>query len=79
VTAVQQRVEAILAIARDVLSKQDINVDDDLADHGGTSLSIVRIVAVASRLLEVDINPRDLPGAVTVRNLARIARPEAAA
>ena len=46
-----------------------------LADHGGTSLSIVRIVAEASRTLDLDIDPRDLGSTVTVRRLARVARP----
>jgi acyl carrier protein len=71
----EERIDRILAIARDVLSKPDLTADDDLADHGGTSLSIVRIVAVASRALDLDINPRDLDGMVTVRNLAGVARP----
>ncbi len=63
----------ILAIAREVLSSPGITADDELADHGGTSLSIVRIIAMTSRMLSVDINPRDLGGIVTVRGLARIA------
>jgi acyl carrier protein len=71
----EARVDRILAIARDVLSKRDITADDELADHGGTSLSLVRIVAVTSRMLNLDINPRDLGGMVTVRNLARVATP----
>ena len=71
----ERRVDRILAIARDVLSASDITADDDLVDRGGTSLSIVRIVAVASRALDLDIDPRHLDGTVTVRNLARVARP----
>jgi acyl carrier protein len=69
----EERIGRILAIARNVLSKPDITADDQLADHGGTSLSIVRIVAEASRTLDLDINPRDLGETVTVRNLARVA------
>lgn len=69
----EARVDRILAIAREVLSKRDIAADDELADHGGTSLSLVRIVAMTSRILNLDINPRDLDGMVTVRNLARVA------
>lgn len=71
----EERVEEILAIARHVLSTPDIAADDELADHGGTSLSIIRIVAEASRALDLDIDPRDLGGTVTARNLARVARP----
>ena len=70
----EERVDWILAIVREVLSEPGITADDDLADHGGTSLSIVRIVALTSRTLDLDINPRDLEGTVTVRNLARVTR-----
>jgi hypothetical protein len=69
-----QRVARILAIAREVLSSTGLTADDDLMDHGGTSLSIVRIVALTGRTLDLDINPRDLNGSVTVRELARVAR-----
>ena len=68
-----ERVDPILAIARAVLARPDLGADDQLTDHGGTSLSIVRIVAVASRTLDLDINPRDLGTTVTVRNMARVA------
>jgi hypothetical protein len=71
----RSRVGQVLAIAREVLSEPGITADADLADHGGTSLSIVRIIAMASHTLNVDINLRDLDGTVTVRNLARIACP----
>jgi acyl carrier protein len=70
----EERVGRILAIAREVLSEPDITADDELADHGGTSLAIVRIIAVTSRTLGLDIQPRDLDGTVTARNLARVAR-----
>jgi acyl carrier protein len=71
----EELAEAILAIAREILSAPGITADAALADHGGTSLSIVRIIAEASRALGLDINPRDLDGTVTVRNLARVAGP----
>jgi acyl carrier protein len=70
----EERVGQILAIAREVLADPGVSADDKLADHGGTSLSIVRIVAAASQVLDLDINPRDLDGAITVRNLARVAQ-----
>jgi acyl carrier protein len=70
----EERVHRILAIAREVLSEPGITADDELADHGGTSLAIVRIIAVTSRTLGLDIQPRDLDGTVTARNLARVAR-----
>ena len=72
--AAEERVGQILAIAREVLADPGISPDDKLADHGGTSLSIVRIVAEASQALDLDINPRDLDGAITVRSLARVAQ-----
>ncbi|MFC0527589.1 acyl carrier protein [Phytohabitans kaempferiae] len=69
----EERVDRILAIARRILAEPGITADDELTEHGGTSLSIVRIVAETSRTLHLDINPRDLDGTVTVRNLARVA------
>ncbi|HEY0532496.1 MAG TPA: acyl carrier protein [Actinoplanes sp.] len=66
--------EPLLDIARDVLARPGLTVDDDLLQCGGTSLSIVRIIAVASRELGADIDPRNVEGAVTVRHLARAAR-----
>jgi acyl carrier protein len=70
----EERVGRILAIVREVLSEPVITSDDELADHGGTSLAIVRIIAMASRALGLDIQPRDLDGTVTARNMARVAR-----
>jgi acyl carrier protein len=70
----EERVGRILAIAREVLSEPGITADDELADHGGTSLALVRIIAVTSRTLGLDIQPRDLNGTVTARNLAKVAR-----
>lgn len=72
---VGERVDRILAIAREILSRPHITADDELTEHGGTSLSIVRIVAVASCTLDLDIDPRDLAGTITVRKLARVATP----
>ncbi|MFD5843304.1 acyl carrier protein [Streptomyces chartreusis] len=69
-----ERVEQVLAIVREVLCKPGIGADDEVMDHGGTSLSIVRILAESSHALKLDINPRDLGGTVTARNLARAAR-----
>jgi acyl carrier protein len=70
----EQRVDRILAVVREILSRPDLTADDEVKDHGGTSLSIVRILAVTSRTLDLDIDPRDLDGAVTARSLARVAR-----
>ncbi len=71
----EERIDRILAIAREILSRPGITADDELTGHGGTSLSIVRIVAVASRTFDLDINPREVAGTITVRNLALAATP----
>jgi hypothetical protein len=68
------RVGQVLAIVREVLSSSDIAADDEVMDHGGTSLSIVRILVMASRDLGLNINPRDLNGVVTARSLALAAQ-----
>ncbi len=70
----EARVEQLLAIARTVLSVPHLAADDELRSHGGTSLSIVRILAMANRTLGLDINPRDVDAALTIRTLARVAR-----
>jgi Phosphopantetheine attachment site len=69
-----ERVERLLAVAREVLAAPDVPADGVLTDHGGTSLSIARILAVAAVRLGLDIDLRDLRGAVTVRNLAAATR-----
>ncbi len=70
----EELVEQILAIVREILGRPHITADDDVMDHGGTSLSIVRILAETSRTLGLDVNPRDLGGSVTARALAKAAR-----
>lgn len=72
--SVEMRVGQVLAIVREVLSSSDMAADDEVMDHGGTSLSIVRILAMASKNLGLNINPRDLNGVVTARNLALAAQ-----
>jgi acyl carrier protein len=68
------RVDQVLAIVRDILANRTMTADDDVMEHGGTSLSIVRILAAASQALNLSINPRDLNGVVTARSLASAAR-----
>lgn len=67
--------EGVLAIVREVLPGRPVGADDELALHGATSLSLVRIIAVAARDLGLDIDPRDLTGPATARALAAVARP----
>ncbi len=64
---------SLLSIVRDVLSSPDLGVDDEVMDHGGTSLSLVRILTGAQRDLSLTINPLELAGVVTARSLARAA------
>ena len=68
------RVDQILAIVREVLGRPDLAADDEVTDHGGTSLSILRILTDARKTLSLNIHPRDLGGVVTARSLARAAR-----
>lgn len=72
-TSDEKVVGAILAIARDVLSAPALGADDDLADHGATSLSLTRIIAEAHQALGLDIDGRDLPTRITVCELAKAA------
>ena len=67
------RVDRLLAIARAILAGPDLTADDALMEHGATSLSVVRIVVEANRTLQLEINPGEVDGALTVRNLARAA------
>jgi acyl carrier protein len=69
-----ERVDRILDVIREVLARPDLGADDEVMDHGGTSLSVVRILAEAKNVLGLNINPRDLGGAVTARSLAGAVR-----
>jgi acyl carrier protein len=70
----EESVEQILAIVREILGRPEVTADDEVFDHGGTSLSVVRILAETTRTLGLHINPRDLAGSVTARALADAAR-----
>lgn len=67
-------VAGILAIAREILARPALSADDDLAAHGANSLSVVRILATALTELGLDIDPREITGAVTARSMAGVAR-----
>jgi acyl carrier protein len=69
VSTKEESVEQILAIVRGVLGRPEVTADDDVFDHGGTSLSVVRILA-QTKALGLRISPRDLAGSVTARALA---------
>jgi hypothetical protein len=66
--------DGILRISREILAKPEVGVDDDLAEHGGTSLSIVRIVAVTSQTLALDIDLSAVSAPISVRKMANAAR-----
>ncbi|MFB6888411.1 acyl carrier protein [Kitasatospora sp. NPDC056327] len=71
--------QRILAIVRDVLGRPGLGPDDDIFDHGGTSLAFVRVLAGISQELHVRIRVGDLGGVATARNLALRAAVEQAA
>jgi len=66
--------DQMLEVVHEVLGNPGLGPDDEVLDHGGTSLSVVRILTEASRRWSLTINPRDLDGVVTARSLARAAR-----
>ncbi len=72
---VDELTDRILALAREVLRAPDLEPDDELTQQGGTSLSLVRIIARTHDSLGVDIDPRDLAGGFTARGLAEAAQP----
>jgi acyl carrier protein len=61
--------EAVLGIAREVIVRPTLGPDDDLFDHGATSLSFVRILAEINRRYGVAIPPAELTD-VTARAIA---------
>ncbi len=61
--------ETVLTIARDVLGKPDLGPEDDLFDHGATSLSFVRVLAQIRQELQVMVRAADLDGEVTARKM----------
>ncbi|RKT17073.1 phosphopantetheine binding protein [Streptomyces sp. 1114.5] len=65
--------ETVLAIVRDVLGRPELSPDDDLFDHGGTSLSFVRVLARINQDLGVRVSATALGGVATPRNLAACA------
>lgn len=62
--------KSVLKIVRDVLGKSDLGPEDDMFDHGATSLSFVRVLAQIKKELLVMVRAAELDGHVTVRALA---------
>jgi acyl carrier protein len=62
--------EAVLGIVRNVLNRPDIRLDDDVFDHGATSLAFVRVLAQIRQEFHVMVHAPALGGIATSRNLA---------
>ena len=62
--------QVVLRIVRQVLGRPGIGLDDDLFDHGATSLSFVRVLAQIHQELGVMVHAAALGGVATPRNLA---------
>jgi acyl carrier protein len=62
--------ESVLKIVREVLAKPHLGPQDDVFDHGATSLSFVRVLAQIKQELKVMVRAADLDGEVTARSLA---------
>jgi acyl carrier protein len=67
--------EEILGIVREVLGRPGIGPDDDVFDHGATSLSFVRILAQISQRCGVRVPAAALGGLATARAMAVLAGP----
>lgn len=74
VPAVEDLTVRILDITHAILNTTGLRADDDFAEHGATSLSLVRILATLHQTVGVDVDPRDLTGRFTARNLALAAQ-----
>jgi hypothetical protein len=62
--------DTILRIVREVMGNHGLGAQDDLFDHGATSLSFVRVLAQIKQELQVMVHAPDLDGVVTARSLA---------
>ncbi len=65
--------EQVLAIIRDVLGRPQLGPDDDVFDHGATSLSFVRILARVHQDLQLTVHAAALGGIATARNITAAA------
>jgi len=69
-TALTDTEKTVLTTVREVLGKPALGLDDDLFDHGGTSLSFVRVLAELHRHFGVMVHAAALGGVATPQNLA---------
>jgi acyl carrier protein len=77
-TAPTETERAIRRIVRDVLGQPAVGLDDDMFDHGATSLSFVRVLAEINRRFHVMVHAAELGGVASPRNLAACATRELA-
>ena len=66
--------ETLKALWEDALGVQDISVDDNIFDLGGTSLTVFRLVADIKEQLSAELRPVDIMTYSTVRELAAFIR-----
>lgn len=64
-------IEALRAIWKEVLALDEVGLDDDFFDLGGTSLSVVRMLARLNARFDVRLDPSTLMEDATIRSLAR--------
>jgi amino acid adenylation domain-containing protein len=62
--------EKLLVVLKDVLGIDDVDVEDNFFEAGGTSLLGMRYLARVSDVLNVELGPADLMRAATVASLA---------
>ncbi|MET0132711.1 MAG: acyl carrier protein [Kibdelosporangium sp.] len=62
--------EAVLDIARTVLVRPALGLDDDVFNQGATSLSFLKILAEIKKELAVVVRPAELEGVASARNIA---------
>lgn len=62
--------DGVLAVARRVLGRPDLGMDDDVFDCGASSLAFVRILAEVAKDLGVAVDVAALAGVATARNIA---------
>lgn len=63
-------VEEVAGLVREILDRPDLSADADIFDHGGTSLSFVRILAQIRHRFGVTIDVAELDGEATATTLA---------
>lgn len=61
---------AVLELVREVLNKPALEADQDVFDHGATSLAFVRILALVNERFGVMVPVAELAGSATAATLA---------